>query len=665
MSLVITSNIEDEVDVDNTSHIFKPFSYSNRLLDTMKIPPNSQIALQSAKINKKEEIVLNEQNNIFGNYFGLPLDATASNIESSTSVPFVGPLGSELRRGDTSLGEGQRKTVTVAETAIYIEDALKERTYHPSLITKAVQGISTDPTKPSTPVGANVSVTPKYTGKVWDGFQWQFTQQTANTKKTADFNLVDVSEGKSGAFTLVGTNGAQGQAGFLGGPGFQVQARNQPISQNDGTTVFDFTAANTTNARSSWFCGLTRISTEKANGITAPNCYNPRRGGADGFGKGLGNCGGTMFGDIIVARVGEFLRVFQSGTDSGGDDGSRTELVMNEIEYYGQTSGGSNINSNFPYASGHYNLRTNVAAGANYEKVKFKLTNEHLAIFLIDDKGTEVLLVDNITNASKGAIKNQLTNPTTCAKWALYPHFGARGESHAITIDAHNHYTSYPDFALPISENPAVYDWWIYSESSLMGTRWARVMEARPFNDKASDVVLTPKLVTGVDAMDGYENQIITAPLRGQGRGQAQRNMVFFLTKPCNTDSTFGFKYTPVSTPEAGAALLITILSANQPSVVSNVSLFVRLNNFTQLSTNARMGTRSKIVGHLPRFDNSGAETGALYFEPSEKTYIDINNPNELTINSFDVDLCFDNERIATGLVGKTIVIFHIREKPK
>ena len=57
MSLIITSNIEDEVDVEETSRIFKPFSYSNRLLDTMKIPPNSQIALQSAKINKKEEMV--------------------------------------------------------------------------------------------------------------------------------------------------------------------------------------------------------------------------------------------------------------------------------------------------------------------------------------------------------------------------------------------------------------------------------------------------------------------------------------------------------------------------------------------------------------------------------------------------------------------------------
>ena len=656
MSLIITSNIEDELDADNTSNIFKPFSYQNPLLDTMRIPPNSQIALQSAKINKNEEIVLNEGNKKFGNYFGLPLDATAANIESSTSVPFVGDLGSDLRRGDTTLADGQRKTVTIAETALFIQDALEERTYHPSLITNAVKGTGTD-TEPQIPVGANVAVTPKYTGKVWDGFQWVFTQQTAITKKSADFNFVDISEGKTGQFSAVGTNGI---AGTGADPGFQVQARNQPISQNDGECQFDFSAANTSGLRSSWFVGLSRVSTEKpTTGRTAPSNYDPGRGGTDGSGLGLSNCGGAMFSDICVMRVGTFLRVFQSGVRSGG--GGDTDLIMNEIEYYGQTAGGGNINANFTEV---YNLQTN-AVGANYEKVKFKLTNEHISIFLIDDKDAEVLLVDNITNASKGAVKNQLTNPTTCAKWAMYPTMGARGAGRTIIIDALQHYTSYPDLALSISEDPAVYDWWIYSEQQ-NGARWAKTLESRPFNDFTSDVVLTPQLLTAADAMDGYDNQIITAPLKGPGSvNTAQRASVFLNTKACNTSSTFGFKYTPVSSKETGInTLVITILSAQQPSVVSNVSLFVRLGNFTQLSTNARMGTRSKIVGTLPRFDNSGSETGALYFEPNEKTYIDINNPNEITINSFDVDLCFDNERLATSLVGKTVVIFHIRQKP-
>jgi hypothetical protein len=78
---------------------------------------------------------------------------------------------------------------------------------------------------------------------------------------------------------------------------------------------------------------------------------------------------------------------------------------------------------------------------------------------------------------------------------------------------------------------------------------------------------------------------------------------------------------------------------------------------------NARQGTLSKIIGHLPRFDNSGNETGGLYFEPHEKTYISLNNPTELLVNSFDIDIVYENETLCTALTGKTIVCLHIRQK--
>ena len=76
---------------------------------------------------------------------------------------------------------------------------------------------------------------------------------------------------------------------------------------------------------------------------------------------------------------------------------------------------------------------------------------------------------------------------------------------------------------------------------------------------------------------------------------------------------------------------------------------------------NARQGTVSKIISHLPRFDNSGNETGGLYFEPHEKTYLALNNPDTLYINSFDIDIVYENETLCTALTGKTIVCLHIR----
>ena len=69
MSLVITSNTSQE-NSPEFSNAFKPFSYQNRLLNTMRIPPNSEIALQSAKINKNGLFVLDRSNADFCHYFG-------------------------------------------------------------------------------------------------------------------------------------------------------------------------------------------------------------------------------------------------------------------------------------------------------------------------------------------------------------------------------------------------------------------------------------------------------------------------------------------------------------------------------------------------------------------------------------------------------------------
>ena len=61
MSLVITSNVAQENNPE-FSDAFKPYSYQNRLLNTMRIPPNSEIALQSAKINKNGLFILDRTN---------------------------------------------------------------------------------------------------------------------------------------------------------------------------------------------------------------------------------------------------------------------------------------------------------------------------------------------------------------------------------------------------------------------------------------------------------------------------------------------------------------------------------------------------------------------------------------------------------------------------
>ena len=106
------------------------------------------------------------------------------------------------------------------------------------------------------------------------------------------------------------------------------------------------------------------------------------------------------------------------------------------------------------------------------------------------------------------------------------------------------------------------------------------------------------------------------------------------------------------------------IQSITTPPFLPTSSIFVRLHGFNQQSTNAKARGKSDIIAHLPRF-NQSQSIGALYLEPNSLMYLDLNNPNEINVNSFDLSLCYSNEQYAENLVGTTIICLHFREKPK
>ena len=62
MSLVITSNTPKNDITETTNGINQSFSYTNHLQGTLRIPANSQIAVQSVKINKDGNVIINKYN---------------------------------------------------------------------------------------------------------------------------------------------------------------------------------------------------------------------------------------------------------------------------------------------------------------------------------------------------------------------------------------------------------------------------------------------------------------------------------------------------------------------------------------------------------------------------------------------------------------------------
>ena len=626
MSLVITSNIAQE-DNPEFSNAFKPFSYQNRLLNTMRIPANSEIALQSAKINKNGLFVLDRANAGFCHYFGVPIgtDATKlaageeiASLDDSTTQPFRGTIGA-----GQAFRAGGRNERNIEDMTNDLQAGVNACAFHPSLILADYSStIKVDATYDASTLSLK-------------GFEFKTTQEKS-TDKLLKANVVWTDVSKNDAYNFTQSGGVISSTDKAG---FYVQSRQYPLCQNEGTAVFDIAGANT----GPWMVGLSRINRTRDIG-NGDFDYTPTY-----FDNSLTNTalktgryiqGQNRYADICVARVGGNLRVFQAGTDSGSVGRTKINgIYMNEIIYYGAW------NTDF----------NTIGQAADYQRFEFKLINEELVISAEQTAaagGKTHILADFTTLKAAGAVKNQHLNPVNATEWAMYPVCAASGGQvggKKIHLDQIVHYANYPVYT---DNRYGDYDWWGWSQEN-NETTLCRELEKRAWNDASSATILTPKKIPAMvaGAMDGYRSVFITSKSVAYGDS----------TNECGSSRILGFEGQPISIPTQ-AALVTTNLSASVPKLISNISLFIRLNNFTQNSVNARQGTNSKIIAHLPRFDNSGNETGGLYFEPHEKTYLALGNTEEILINSFDVDFVYENETLCTALTAKTVVCFHIRK---
>jgi len=79
-------------------------------------------------------------------------------------------------------------------------------------------------------------------------------------------------------------------------------------------------------------------------------------------------------------------------------------------------------------------------------------------------------------------------------------------------------------------------------------------------------------------------------------------------------------------------------------------------------SVNLAKSAKSKILYHLPAFSGNGTRVGALFFEPSERVYLKLNNTEDLYLSTIEIDIVYSDETLAECLQGKTTVCLHIQE---
>ena len=611
MSLIICAN-RYEGTSERTSNNNQAYSFKNNLGTQMTIPKNSEIAVQSVKINKDGTITV-KPSDIFYIYQGGLVGTSASftDIDESNSYPV------QVQLNETGIVQ----ELTIDELNSRITAALNR-----GIINLAFNGLQTSSIK------RNVS-----TG-VFEGFQLKVTQQNASdTTKRIPSTATPYWSGYENTYTYSASGVFISQNEVTLTTQRVAILTDYPLGNVGGKFRVDFEQGSGTGT--SWGVGLRR----SRNVNNGKKTYQRKPQYFGNYGDSLAS---NIFYDYVVMAVQDtkvppanrFLRVFQSCIREGldfGDDAmaENTPIVMREVEYYGGHSA--------KFAT-PYNMSTNFS-NASYTYVEFEMNGDELVLNIGNASGSATL-VNSVTQAASGKIN--VFKPVSLTTELLYPQLWLENKDKKLTVTNYSGKTGYT-FGDPNR------DWWARMEKQGLTTRFCKRVDTRYWADLADTTKYVYKRPTAGAFAEADKPPVLIL---------TEDTTNYVNTVNANCEQLLGFDSHSVVENPAYAKPTYTFTSNTAPEVTSRGSAFIRLNNFTQQSFNAGKGALSKILYHLPRFDNSGNATGSdLFFEPTEKTYVALNNPNDLHINSFDVDIVTEEETFASDLVGKSIVVFHIR----
>ena len=617
MALVICSNEWSGV-AERTSDINQPYTFINHLSSgQLTLPKNSEVAVQSVKINKDGTIPV-KPSDIFYVYIGQSVGVSASlaNIDLGTGYPV------QVRLTESDYHED----LSITEFNTRIQSALNS-----GCINLAFSKLATSAIKRNASTNA------------FEGFELSISQKNASDTSTlATTKISPYWSGYESYFTYTGQNFVS--VGLTTGDNRYKRVgiiTDAPLGNVGGKFKVGWT--NGSGTGTSWAVGLRRSRFN--NGGFVSSTRKPEYFTING--QGLAS---RQFYDYVVMSIQDGfagnrkLRVFQSSirtSSSAGDEAMSEDrpIQMREIIYYG--------GHNSAFAT-PYDMSTNFTAGSSYDYVEFDLIGEQLNLGIgAGIKASDALV--NLTVNATSTILN-LFKPCAITTDLLYPQLWLQNANKLLKVTTFTGRTGYT-FGDPKT------DWWARMEKEGLTNRFCKRVDTRKWAElNASNAVhnyILPKA--------GEYNAAEYGPILVVSQDPDYDNSV-----NANCGLLLGFDNFSAVTNPVYAAPKWTFVSASIPSLTSRGSAFVRLNNFTQESYNAGKGFQSKILYHVPRFDNSGNDTGSdLFFEPTEKTYISLNNTNELHINAFDIDIVTEQEILSTDLVGKTIVVLHFRQQKK
>jgi hypothetical protein len=609
MSLLVTSNTPENLNSGyNQEGLNKSYSYQNNLNDTFKIPANSEIAVQSVKINRSGNIDINESNSIYSFYFGEELTEYTGKQRDVLSIPWSTSFAIDpevLYKGtgteDVVLDGNliQNFSGNVDNVARMMKASLNRALWHPMLMQNA-----------STGRNAGASITPLRNASGLDWLGWDIKVTNTDSSK----NETNKSASWMGA-EYNGTGDGDNYTWDAGLSKLTCPALNDkscvgidyPISLANGSFSV------TINASTSYH----RIGLCRALRDEPPSYFD--------------QLDGDNFYDYVVEIAdGGDISVEFAGPDQAGG------LTMIPLNYGAVKNASSDV----------------------IEKIHFNIQNERVKISLEDDKGVITVLCDGTSGTSASNVK-----PVGMTCRYLYPKIDLVAGKHIIInefqgVNIANH-VYYGFTEVDSSEIPTFTDYWahVFLSSDAGNNELGRALQQAEEidTDFSPNINRIDQVGLNVNGQCDYKVSFFFAP-----------DVRYWNTARCNTQFLMGFPNRSLvnvpNTTAVASPYTLTFQSDSQPELKGTQSLFIRIKNMTFSSVNLAKGANSKILYHVPAFANTGTRVGALFFEPNERVYLKLNNTTDLFLSTVEIDVVYADETLATDLQGKTTVVLHVRD---
>ena len=679
MSYVVCSNSTDDNEV--LTGIASANSFQNHFRSPLEIEANSEIAVESVKINRadKFDIVANDE---FFIYFGEELSATT-------------PSGSATTNGvkiDVPVGSYDRNSMATA-----LQTAINKAPLNPAINGSAVVSVKSD------------------ADGLFAGFTFSFTSASrtdaidygnggtdpsrvaegnaGTIARNLDFVDADTPLKKQFEFTEVGSvlNCCQTRSTSLKD---YADANNRyfsseccarfqvpPLANACGLCVFDLQSKEAMS-NNSWLCGMSRPVTPYSN-FGYPY-YLTQTGQNSGAKQARFLNNGTMcdywveFSNACATTGG----IDKLSVKHWGKRNDPSQWLPQEVEYYADGA------SSFKGFTTGLTAAGIVANSLRY--VIFELCGNELKLYLSQTPtitaGKTFFLVDS-AQASSGANASLNFPPLGNGEEFLHPVVSLTTIDQKIalvdieTFDIPNFsfpttgsFRINPNNNLPKPDNPIIggTDWWSQSATSARGQKEIRFNELRPatlwYDNKDAptnyryknlnasgtidyNVVIIPSKESFDDKLTAYKQALYVIPI-SQNRANMGR-LLGFQTFPHILQSIYG------SPTTSAGGVVFSSINAGEFAVSS---CFVRINDLTIRSYNGAKSSRSQILYHIPRFTNDGKQYGELYFTAPEKTYLKLNNTEKMILNNIKIDIVDRNEVVVGDLQGSTIVALHIKQ---